>query len=96
MDIKKLKDWANELCKAFLQLKTEEEMFNFVRDLMTESEILEFSQRLEIAKRLFNWQSYKKIEEDTKASSTTIARVAKFLHWKFWGYKNIFEKNKSN
>ncbi len=79
MQISKLKAHSQQLQEAFLLLKNNEEVFNFIRDLMTEAEILEFCQRLEIANRLRNKESYKKIEKDLKVSSTTIARVTKYL-----------------
>ena len=78
---------SKKLQNAFLKCGNELDIFSFLRDLLTESEILEFTQRLEIAEMLNNWESYKKIEETTWASSTTIARVAKFLKWNFGGYK---------
>jgi TrpR-related protein YerC/YecD len=89
---------SKKLQKSFIKLDTEMDVFNFLRDLLTEWEILEFSQRLDIAEMLHNGKSYKKIEEATWASSTTIARVAKFLNGGFGGYKKIlsnFEKNKT-
>jgi len=89
----KLKNKSKNLQKAFLLLKTENEVFNFLRDLCTESEIEELTQRLDIAKMLYQKETYKKIEEKTWVSSTTIARVAKFLNGKWWGYKNIFTKS---
>ncbi len=79
------------LQKSFLKLKTPKQVFTFLRDLLTEAEIIEFSLRLEIATRLYKWQNYKEIEKFTWASSTTIARVAKFLNWEFGGYKNILK-----
>jgi TrpR-related protein YerC/YecD len=66
-------------------------MFAFMRDLLTEDEIVEFSLRLDIASRLHQWQNYKKIEKETWASSTTIARVAKFLKGKFGGYRKVLK-----
>jgi uncharacterized protein YerC len=42
-----------ELIKAFASLKTEKEIENFLRDLLTISEIKEFSKRLNIAKQLW-------------------------------------------
>ncbi len=93
MTIKNLKKISSELQNAFLQLNTKEDMFAFLRDLMTEDEIMELSLRLDIAKRLRKWNNYKQIEKETWASSTTIARVSKFLHWEFGGYKKIFSKN---
>lgn len=87
----KLQKKSENLQNSFLKLKNKSEVFNFLRDLLTEWEILEFSQRLEIAEMLNNWESYKKIEEATWASSTTVARVAKFLNWDFGGYRKVFK-----
>ncbi len=89
-----LKNKSKDLQKAFLLLQTENEVFNFLRDLCTESEIEEFVQRLDIAKRLYNNETYKNIENEIWVSSTTIARVAKFLKSKWWGYKTLFRKGK--
>ncbi|MCF7835177.1 DNA-binding transcriptional regulator [Candidatus Gracilibacteria bacterium] len=79
------------LQKSFLKLKTPKQVFNFLRDLLTEDEILEFSQRLEIATRLYKGQNYKEIENQTGTSSTTIARVAKFLKGDFGGYRKVLK-----
>jgi uncharacterized protein YerC len=53
MKIETLKYISKDLQNAFLLLKTKDEVFNFLRDLLTENEILEFSQRFEIAKMLY-------------------------------------------
>lgn len=74
---------SENLQKAFLGLKNKKEVFVFLNNLFTQKEILEFSQRLDLATRLNKGQSYKRIEEETGASSTTIARAAKFLKGKF-------------
>jgi len=92
MDNIQLQKLSSNLQKSFLKLKTPKEVFNFLRDLLTQDEIIEFSLRLDIATRLYNWQNYKEIEQSTWASSTTIARVAKFLKGEFGGYKNILQK----
>lgn len=70
------------LVGAFLKLKTEQEIADFLRDLLTLSEIEEFANRLEIAGLLKKGWSYKKIAKDTKVSTTTVTRVA---HWLFNG-----------
>lgn len=91
MNWNQLQKNSKKLQEAFLKFNNKSEVFSFLRDLLTEWEILEFTQRLEIAEMLNNWESYKKIEEATWASSTTIARVAKFLNWDFWGYRRVFK-----
>ncbi len=91
MDHHPLQKLSFPLQKAFLKLTTQKQIFNFLRDLLTQDEIAEFSLRLDIASRLDKWQNYKKIEEQTWASSTTIARVAKFLNGSFGGYKSVLK-----
>ncbi len=91
MDEQYLQKISEQLQKAFLQLKNKQDVFNFLRDILTEEEIIEISQRLDIAHRLQKWEIYKKIESDTGASSTTIARVAKFLKWKFGWYRQVLK-----
>jgi len=70
------------LARAFLNLKTEREVTDFLRDLLTLPEIEEFANRLEIARLLTRGLSYKKIAEQTGVSTTTVTRVA---HWLFKG-----------
>ena len=53
MDNHHLQEVSLDLQKAFLKLKTKHEAFSFLRDLLTEDEIVEFSLRLDIAKRLY-------------------------------------------
>lgn len=79
------------LQEAFLKLKTPKAVFNFLRDLLTEDEIVEFSLRFDIAKKLHSWEIYKDIERETWASSTTIARVAKFLKGEVGGYRSVLK-----
>lgn len=92
MESKKLKEMSLDLQKAFLQLKNKNDVFDFLRDLLTEDEIVEFSLRFTIAKKLWQWENYKEIEEKTWASSRTIARVAKFLKGTNGGYRNVFKE----
>ncbi len=70
------------LVSAFLKLKTEKEVADFLRDILTLPEIEEFANRLEIAKLLIKGLSYKKIAEQTGVSTTTVTRTA---HWLFKG-----------
>lgn len=62
---------------------------NFLRDLMTEKEIKEFAKRFKAAEMLTNKISYSIIEKETGLSSTTVARVAKWLKGKNGGYRSI-------
>lgn len=81
-----------KLVEAFLTLKTPVEARAFLRDIMTEKEINEFSNRLKAAEMLTNKRSYVEIEKATGLSSTTVARVSKWLNGKEQGYKTVLAK----
>jgi len=83
---------VRELLQAFLVLRNEDEAWRFLRDLLTEEEIREFSRRWEVAQLLVAKNSYVKIEKQTGMSSTTIARVSKFLKGKFGGYQLVLDR----
>lgn len=80
------------LVKAFLKLKTEEEVSNFLRDLLTLPEIEEFANRLEIAKLLLEGKSYLNIAKETGVSTTTVTRVAHWLFKGTGGYWKVLHK----
>jgi len=75
-DLFKLSD---DISTVLSKLDDKTEVFSFLRDLLSEQEIIEFSRRFEVAKMLEEKISYTNIEEKTKMSSTTIARISKFL-----------------
>ena len=89
-------DWNNkenkQLIKAILSLKTSDEAKRFLRDLMTEKELIEFSKRLQTAEMLTAKTPYSVIEQKTGFSSTTVARVSKWLNGKEGGYKTIISR----
>lgn len=75
-----------------MALKTDDEARRFLRDLMTEKEIEEFAKRLRAAEMLTNKVPYSEIEKETGLSSTTIARVARWLKGKEGGYRIIINR----
>ncbi len=81
-----------EFIKAILALETVDEVKRFLRDLMTEGEIEEFSKRLKTAEMLSSGYTYSVIEKETGFSSTTVARVSKWLNNGNDGYKDILNK----
>jgi TrpR-related protein YerC/YecD len=86
-----------ELFTVISSLQTEEETRSFLRDLLTEAEIKEFSNRWKVAQMLDKKIAYKEIEKATGMSSTTIARIQKWLTNGMNGYKNMLvKKNKTN
>ena len=81
-----------QLIDALLSIKNKDEASRFLRDLMTQSEIEEFSNRLEAARLLMNNTQYATIIEKTGLSSTTIARISKWLKGPLGGYRLILNK----
>ncbi len=92
--------WINPdtdvLFEAVLKLKNSDEVRRFFRDLLTESELVELGQRWKVARMLAKRISYSKIEQETGMSSTTIARVHKWLKKGMGGYKLVLERMKNN
>lgn len=83
-----------DLFHAISLIETENECKNFLRDLLTEAEIKEFSNRWKVAQLLDQKVAYKKIEQQTGMSSTTIARIQKWLTKGMNGYKDMLNKTK--
>lgn len=88
--------WINSttdnLFNAILKLKNIDEARRFFRDLLTEPEILEFANRWKVAQMLSKNIAYSKIEKETKMSTTTIARVSKWLNNGMNGYKLMIQR----
>lgn len=88
--------WKNaentRLIQAVLALKTPDEAQRFLRDLMTEKEIKEFSNRLQTAELLTKNVPYSEIEQKTGLSSRTVARVSKWLNGSGGGYRTIINR----
>ena len=81
------------LIHGFMNLQTEEECLSFLRDLCTESELLEMSRRLQAAKMLKNGFIYTDIAEQTGLSTATISRVNRCLKYgDGGGYLAILER----
>lgn len=85
---------AKQLYKAFLSLKNEAECKKFLRDLLTEAEIREFTNRWKVARMLDKKVAYENISEATGMSSTTIARISKWLAKGTGGYRLILARVK--
>ncbi len=83
---------SEELFQAILEIQNLEESKRFFRDLLTEEEIKEFSARWKVARMLSEKIPYTQIEKETGMSSTTIARVSKWLNSGMDGYKLILQK----
>jgi len=81
-----------QLIEAILSLENAQETGRFLRDLMTETEIKEFANRLEAASLLSKDVQYNAIIEKTGLSSTTVARISKWLKGPIGGYRLILSR----
>lgn len=73
-------------------LEGKEEVKNFFKDLLTLSEVVMISRRIQIAKMLLNGDSIEKIIKKLKVGNATISQVSRWLNNGFGGYKTIIRK----
>jgi len=83
---------SEDLFRAILALKNLEEAKLFFRDLLTAKEIIEFATRWQTAQMLSTNTPYSQIEKKTNFSSTTVARVSKWLNGGTGGYKLMLNR----
>lgn len=89
----KLRDETTDrLFQAILTLRSVEECYRFFEDIATISEIKALAQRLEVAKLLDAGMTYEDIVAATGASTATISRVKKCLHYGADGYRLALER----
>lgn len=85
---------AKDFYKILLNLQTEVECRNFLRDLLTEKEIKEFINRWKVVRLLDKKIPYEEITRQTGMSSTTIARISKWLNDGMGGYRLMLQRVK--
>ncbi len=95
-----MKHIQNKLTDKFftsiLNLESKEECYRFFEDICTIKEILDMSQRLEVALLLDEGKSYQEILAKTGVSTATISRVNKCLNYGSGGYKEAITKLKDS
>ena len=85
---------SDTLYKAIVSIKDEAECRKFLQDLCTVSELKAMEQRIEVAILLDKGLIYSEILERTGASSATISRVNRCLHYGADGYRTIIPRLK--
>ena len=83
------KEKNEKLYEAILQLKNEQECYDFFQDLCTVSELRSMEQRFAVASLLNDGMIY------SDASSATISRVNRSLSYGTGGYARVFERLKA-
>ena len=87
---------TDDLLRAVLALKNLKEARQFFRDLLTEPELLEFGRRWQAAQMLEAKVPYSEIVSKTGLSSTTVARISKWLNNGLGGYKLMLARLNSH
>ena len=80
------------LCRALISLQTTDECRNFLRDLCTPAELQALVDRWQVVELLEDGLTYRRINELTGVSVTTIGRVARFLADGFGGYRTAVDR----
>lgn len=82
----------DDLFKAILTLKDEEECYKFFMDICTINELQSLVQRFDVAKMLREKKTYQEIAKETGASTATISRVNRSLNYGNDGYAIVLER----
>lgn len=82
-------DAPAQFARALFSIDDEATLRAFLRDVMTEKEIIEISSRLEAARMLANGAKYVDIVAATKLSSTTVARISDWMQNGCGGYNAV-------
>ena len=83
---------SDTLYRAIASLRGEDECRRFLQDLCTVSELKAMEQRMDVAMLLDEGLIYSEILEKTGASSATISRVNRCLHYGADGYSTIIPR----
>lgn len=76
-----------QLAEVLCSITDVDTLSRFLRDVMTEKEIIEISARLEAAKMLTAGETYTAVIKRTKLSSRTVARISEWLQNGTGGYQ---------
>jgi TrpR-related protein YerC/YecD len=73
-----------------------EEVKNFLKDLLTLSETVMLSRRLQVARMLLGGDTHEQIRQKLKVGYSTIASVQRWLQAGFGGYEKILNRYDNN
>lgn len=81
-----------KLAKALSLLHNSEEIAHFLKDLLTEAEVLMLARRLQIAESLIDGLTFDQIRTNLKAGPNTIAKVQTWLELYGEGYRTVINR----
>lgn len=91
------KKYLGEFYDMVSLLRSRYEAKNFFKDLLTLSEVVMISRRVQIAKMLLAGYTYEEIQKNLRTATATITQVERWLNNGFGGYKEIIKRhNKKN
>lgn len=90
----KLNPDVKDLFTAFSKISSQDEREKFFFDLLTHDELVDIARRWKVAKMLNDKISFTEIEAKTGMSSTTIARISKWLKSGYGGMQLMVKKEK--
>jgi TrpR-related protein YerC/YecD len=82
-----------DLVAAFAEVRDPRVMEAFLKDVCTTNELDAMGQRLQVARLVDEGVHYQEISRRTGASTTTITRVAHWLHYGEGGYREVLSKS---
>lgn len=88
------KKCLGEFYSMIALLKNRQDAKNFLKDLLTLSETVMISRRIQIAKMLLEGNTYEDIKKQLRVGPTTICMVEKWLNNGFGGYRKTIEEYK--
>lgn len=83
--------WSN-FCAVLSMLRRKDDIQRFLKDLMNRQERMMFIRRVQIAKMLDRGATYDEIRKKLRTSTTTIAKVQRWLEFGREGYKRAIKK----
>ena len=87
---------TNLLFEGILKLQTVEECYRFFTDICTIKELQAMTQRLQVARQLYEGRNYNEVYRDTGVSSATICRGNQCLNYGHGGYKTVQDRRGGN
>ena len=85
---------TRDLLRAIVSLRTVAEAERFFRDLCTLSELEAMTHRWQAAQLVSEGRPYHEVSKVTGASTTTVTRVAHWLHHGEGGYRLMLERRR--
>jgi TrpR-related protein YerC/YecD len=83
-----------ELVAAFVEVRDPRVMTSLLKDLCTTNELDAMGQRLQVARLVSEEIPYQEISRRTGASTTTVTRVAHWVHYGEGGYRAVLSRGR--